>query len=157
MLPNGSIKYLSSIKKCQRKKIVLTSTHLSTRKSLAAYYSIYFPMLCKSCPIPPTVGVTIFMPLVELWIVQCNLPITSPCSSITLMTQRLPTCLFFRTLDSFWNVNRQPIVLLELEMYSSFHLLNVSIESLFLQELKYFCDGRDDGLDTCTHKTVHSQ
>ena len=58
-------------------------------------------MLCKSCTMPPIVVDNKCMCLLAFCIVSCNLPIASPCLSITLITQRLSTYVFAEPWPTF--------------------------------------------------------
>ena len=60
---------------------------------------------------------------------------------------------FWRTMVNFWNVNLQPIVCLKVQWLHFSIYKRSPLKFLFLQERKYFSDGKYDGVGPCTYQT----
>ena len=85
-------------------------------------------MLWKPFPVPPIVVDIIFICLVTFWIFWCNIPIASPCSSITLITQWLSTYRFAEPWPTFEMSTANQFFLLKPSMTSSCYLRKFSID-----------------------------
>ena len=77
---------------------------------------------------PPILVDIVFMPLVELWIVWCNLPISLPGSSITLTRQQLYAYLSAEPWQTFETSTSNQFFSIKPPMTSSCHLQKGTVE-----------------------------
>ena len=73
------------------------------------------------------------------------------------ITHKKSSSVFLLLLFLYFMINVLELLGMDRLVSTSIQPIIPSITKIFPQEQKYFCDGRDDGLDTCTYKTVHSQ